>query len=207
MLVVTSCGADSGAVNHSEASSRTEISKQQMLSNRESQAMTDSTPWGEIQLGQSDPLKILPATRISVETRFNPAVAGALHLTALNERPFANRVSDACVRMLRSTGRPSSIMASPGQIRNDGTNVLLRLTIEPNAKGTPYRISLVAIQGDAHWWASIERPSFRYVPNNIPIRPDGTTPDGRPYWDAARDTDALAERLCNHLVSGGSNAS
>lgn len=162
--------------------------------------------WGEIRLSRDDELRVSRATRISVETQFAPGIAAALHLPDGAERSYANRVSDACVRALRATGKPASIVAAPGEIADDGTNVLVRLTVGPNAEGTPYRVSLAASQKDAHWSASIERPGFRYVPGNIPIRPDRTTPDGRPYWDAARDTDALAGRLCDHLLSGSSNA-
>ena len=154
---------------------------------------------GRIRLGRTDKFRVSAASRISVEAQFDTDMAAALHLPEGSERSYANRVSDACVRILRSTDRPASIIASPGQIIDDGTNILVRLTITPNSKGYPYRVSLVASQGAARWAASIERPTFRYIPDNIPIRPDNTTQDGRRYWDAARDTNMLAERLCDHL--------
>ncbi|ATY32971.1 hypothetical protein CVN68_14200 [Sphingomonas psychrotolerans] len=139
-------------------------------------------------------------------TDFSVDMVAPLHLAEGSERAYANRVSDACVAMLRATGKPSSIVASPGQIADDGNNVVIRLTITPNGKGTPYRVSLTASQSGARWSASIERASYRHVAGNIPIRPDGTTPDNRQYWDAARDTDTLAKRLCNHLLTRGANA-
>jgi hypothetical protein len=173
----------------------------------EGRTMPDrSDDGGRVRLERAERLQFSSATRISVATDFSADMVAPLHLAEGSERAYANRVSDACVAVLRTTGRPSSIVASPGRIADNGSNVMISLAITPNARGGPYRVTLTASQSGARWSASIERPGYRHVPGNIPIRPDGTTPDGRPYWDAARDTDTLAKHLCNHLLSGGSNA-
>jgi len=169
--------------------------------------MSDAEGFGKIRFDRTDRLKFSSGTRMSIEVQFDPVIKAALRIREGYEQGYVNRISEPCVRALRAAGRPISIIDMPGRIANDGTNVIIRLTVGPNFKGSPYRVSLFASQGKAHWSASIERPFFRFVPNNIPIGPDRTTGDGRPYWDAGWDTHTLAEHLCNHLLSGVSNAS
>lgn len=162
---------------------------------------------GRIRHGETDAFNFVSETRISIDVQFDPDIGATLKMGKGSERSYVNRVFKPCALALQAAGRSISIRGRPGQIPDNGTNIIVRLTIGPNARGTPYRVSLFASQGRARWSASIERPFIRGVPGNTPIRPDRTTGDGRPYWDAAWDTDALAQNLCDHLLRGGSNAS
>jgi hypothetical protein len=162
----------------------------------------EATPGGKIIISHAGPVTLGPNARMSVSVRIDPAIRTALRATSEMEQMLSHQVSDVCVGMLRKANRPSSIVASPGTITNDGINVIVNLEIRANRSGSPYKIELMADQGTYRWSAYLERPFYRDVAGNIPILPNGTTPDGRPYWNPARDAEMLSERLCQSTLRG-----
>ena len=159
--------------------------------------------WGKYKVHRADHFRFTSTTRISIDPKITQHIAEATQLPEVNEYRLSRTVFEPCFRTLLSNGRSYSIVARPGQIANDGVNVIIELVIEPNAKGLPYRVALRASQGEARWSASIERPYYRRPSGRIVIQPNGTTPDGLPYWDPVYDTRALAKRLCDHILGRG----
>ena len=162
----------------------------------------ESRSFGEVDVLEAGRLVIGPATRISVAADVERGARTAMSLTEGAERQYAQIVSDILVAKVRDAGRPWSIAATPGTLADDGRNILIELDIGLNRSGVPYRIALTARQGSHRWSAVLERPSLRRVPGNIPISPNNTTPDGRPYWDEGRDVRALALRLSEDIQFG-----
>lgn len=154
----------------------------------------------EIQVIRTGKIRLLPTTRMAIARQFEPGVVAAINTVNRRELAVSNGVSDICTRTFRKIGRDDGIMASPGQIADDGVNILVTLTIGPNAAGAPYRVSLSARQGAARWSGAIERATYRDIPGFIPISPNQTTPDGLPYWEPSMDANTLAKRLCNEIV-------
>jgi hypothetical protein len=192
--------SESGFVKSDTARAATKEARSVVHDPHSSESPAEDTAGGNIIVSRTGLIALTPDARMSVSVGIAPAVRSALRATGEMEQMLSHQVSDACVRMLRKANRPSSIVASPGTITNDGINVIVHLEIHTNRSGSPYEIKLTADQGTQRWSGYLERPSYRYVAGNIPILRNGTTPDGRLYWSPTRDTDMLAERLCDALL-------
>jgi hypothetical protein len=85
--------------------------------------------------------------------------------------------------------------------RPDPGNVSLGWQLRLNGAGKPYRIVLIARQGQIYWQGIIDRPRLIDIPPGLGVPADGTF-DGKPYWSVEGDKKALSTVFENHLING-----